>query len=236
MPGPDDAARGGGPHATAWVVSPRLLVAQAVVAALRSVGSDVELHAWESVVVDASAGGGATSTRHVVAVFDEPDGPEAVDLIIRMVRSGDLRVAVVLQHSGATWGLPLLDEPAVDVVTTAPSLDELASMVERFAAGDRLLLPETRRALQADWSAALDSRRQVLALVRTLTPQQLRVLGLLAEGLRVREIAQLMGVTDSTVRSHVRALRARLGARSQIEAVAMLRQSGRSDDADLLRA
>ena len=40
----------------------------------------------------------------------------------------------------------------------------------------------------------------------------------------MREIAHLLGVADGTVRSHVRTLRAKLGAKSQIEAVAMLRQ------------
>ena len=223
LSGPDDAVQGGG-RVTTWVVSPRLLVAQAVTAALASAGSDVELHAWESVVVDALAHAEPGSTRHVVVVFDEPDGADAVDRVVMMVRAGDVRVAVVVPDPAATWWLPLLDEPAVDVVTTATSLQQLAEVVARFSAGDRLLLPETRRNLRAGWSKALDNRRHVVSLVQTLTPQQLHVLELLADGHRVRDIARLMGLADTTVRSHVRTLREKLGAKSQIEAVAMLRQ------------
>lgn len=228
--GRDEAVRGGDGRAPAWVVSPRLLVAQAVVAALSSVGSDVELHAWESVVIDALTEADPGSTRYVVVVLDEPDGADAVDRISMLVRAGDVRVALVVPEPAATWWMPLLDEPAVDVVTTASSLDGLADVVTRFAAGDRLLPPETRRELREGWAETLDNHRQVVALVQTLTPQQLRVLELLGDGHRVREIARLMGVADGTVRSHVRTLRAKLGAKSQIEAVAMLRRADAARD------
>ena len=60
--------------------------------------------------------------------------------------------------------------------------------------------------------------------MQSLSPQQLKVLELLASGRRVAEVAELLGVADGTVRSHVKALRAKLGARTQLEAVAMLRQ------------
>lgn len=221
---PDVAVRGADDRGRAWVVSPRLLVAQAVVAALTSVGVDVELHAWESLAIDAFTNAGSGSPQHVIVVLDEFDGAKEVNRISRIVGVGDVRVAVVVPGTAPTWWIPLLDESAVDVVTTATSLDELVDMVARFAAGERLLPTETREALRAGWAAALDKHRQVVSLVRTLTPTQLRVLELLADGHRVREIARLMGVADGTVRTHVRALRAKLGARTQIEAVAMLRQ------------
>ena len=58
-------------RATAWVVSPQRLVAQAVVAALQSTGVCVEFHAWESLAVDLRAPArGPDDTRYLVAVFD----------------------------------------------------------------------------------------------------------------------------------------------------------------------
>jgi FixJ family two-component response regulator len=50
------------------------------------------------------------------------------------------------------------------------------------------------------------------------------VLELLATGRQVAETAELLGVASGTVRSHVRSLRSKLGAKTQLEAVAMLRQ------------
>jgi DNA-binding NarL/FixJ family response regulator len=187
-------------------------------------GVDVELHAWESIQAEVRASLVGGATRYIVVVFDEPDGARVAEGISALVDVGGVRVAVVTQDPAASWWGVLLEEPAVDVIGTAASLAELAGSVQRFTSGERLLAPERRRELRADWAEALDNRRRVVELVQTLSPQQLRVLELLAFGHRVREVAAIMGVADGTVRSHVRALRSKLGARTQLEAVAMLKQ------------
>ncbi|HSU02198.1 MAG TPA: helix-turn-helix transcriptional regulator [Nocardioides sp.] len=212
----------GGP--TTWVVSPRLLVAQAVTAALTSVGAEVELHAWETFSDEVRASDPGAGPLHVVVVFDDLDSAPVVEEVEKVVGRDEVRVALVVPDpSGTAWGA-LLDEPTVDVIDSATSLSELADAVDDFTSGVRLLAPERRRALRAAWAEALDNRAQVVALVQTLSPQQMRVLELLASGHRVKEAASMMGVADGTVRSHVRALRAKLNVRTQLEAVAMLRQ------------
>ncbi|HEV2798597.1 MAG TPA: LuxR C-terminal-related transcriptional regulator [Nocardioides sp.] len=186
-------------------------------------GVDVEMHAWDAVTWDAQALGHEGANRPVVVVLDDEIRADVADGIRRLLRRGDLRLAVVVPVEGEPWWGALLEHPAVDLITEASSLRELVEAVERFAAGERILLPERRRELFWAWTQALDNHRHTVSLVQTLSPQQLRVLQLLASGHRVREIAQLLGVADGTVRSHVRTLRAKLGAKSQIEAVAMLR-------------
>ena len=209
---------------TTWVVSPHQLVAQAVTSALASVGVDVEMHAWEAVTGGLQAPGRGDADRPVVVVLDEETRAGVLDGIRELLQVEGLRLAVVVPAGGAPWWGALLEHPGVDLIRGASSLRELVEAVERFAAGERILLPESRRELRWAWTQALDNHRHHVALVQTLSPQQLRVLELLASGHRVREIAQLLGVADGTVRSHVRTLRAKLGAKSQIEAVAMLRQ------------
>ena len=220
---------------TAWVVSPHLLVAQAVTAALRSVGAPVELRAWETLVQDVSSGRDGIGTRHVVALFDGLDSEAAVEEIGRLVSLGGVRVVVVTSSPGAVgWG-GALEDAAVDVVTMATSVTQLADVVQRFTAGESLMEPETRAELHAAWMQAVDRRRHLVTMLGTLSPQQLRVLELLASGRRVWEVAELLRVTDGTVRSHVKTLRAKLGAKSQLEAVAMLRQVYETgQDADLV--
>jgi DNA-binding NarL/FixJ family response regulator len=207
----------------AWVVSPHLLVAQAVAAALVSTGAPVEMHAWDTLVADARAAAGA-GERHVVAIFEGLDNHGAVDVIGRLVALGDVRVVVVTSGPEAIWWGGLLDSSAVEVVTVATSVAQLTEVVERFLAGDDLMEPERRLALRSAWQEALDKRRHLISLMRTLSPQQLRVLELLATGRQVAETAELLGVASGTVRSHVRSLRSKLGAKTQLEAVAMLRQ------------
>src|SRR5690348_11436178 len=52
-----------------------------------------------------------------------------------------------------------------------------------------------------------------------LTPRQLEVLRLLAEGLDTPEIARRLGVADETARNHIRALLRVTGAHSRLEVV-----------------
>ena len=209
---------------TAWVVSPHLLVAQAVTAALRSVGSPVEFCAWETLVRDAASRRDPSVPRSVVAIFDGLDNPGVVDEIARLLAVGNVRVAVVTTGSAAFWWGGLLADGAVEVVTMATSVGQLADVVQRFMEGESLMEPDEREAMHAEWAEALDRRQDLVALIRTLSPQQLRVLELLASGRRVHEVAELLGVADGTVRSHVKTLRNKIGARTQLEAVAMLRQ------------
>jgi len=59
-----------------------------------------------------------------------------------------------------------------------------------------------------------------------LTPRQLQVLGLLSEGVGARGIAARLDLAETTVRNHIRAVLAELGAHSQLEAVARARSQG----------
>jgi DNA-binding NarL/FixJ family response regulator len=59
-----------------------------------------------------------------------------------------------------------------------------------------------------------------------LTPRQREILGLLANGVRVKAIASHLGLTQTTVRNHIRGLLSRLGCHSQLEAVAKARRLG----------
>ena len=65
--------------------------------------------------------------------------------------------------------------------------------------------------------------------VPELTPRQMEVLELLAEGKSAKEIGQALYLSQSTVRNHVRSLLQALGAHSQLEALAKARQIGLLD-------
>lgn len=58
----------------------------------------------------------------------------------------------------------------------------------------------------------------------SLSPRQHDVLELMAQGVRVREIAVRLGLSETTVRNHVRLLLRRLDCHSQLEAVARARE------------
>ncbi len=70
--------------------------------------------------------------------------------------------------------------------------------------------------------ASSPDRRDVPAL----TPRQIEVLELLAEGKSAKEIGQGLYLSEATVRNHVRSLLQVLGAHSQLEALARARKLG----------
>ena len=59
-----------------------------------------------------------------------------------------------------------------------------------------------------------------------LTAREHEVLELMAAGLDPRAIARRLGISVHTCRGHVKALLGKLGAHSQLEAVAVARQRG----------
>jgi len=63
------------------------------------------------------------------------------------------------------------------------------------------------------------TRARMEAPVESLTPREFEVLRLVAEGLHNREIAERLGVTEHTVKFHLSAVFAKLGATTRTEAV-----------------
>lgn len=63
----------------------------------------------------------------------------------------------------------------------------------------------------------------------SLTPRQLEVLGLLAEGLPNKRLCQVLNLTEHTVKTHLKAIFAYLGVHNRTECVAQARALGLID-------
>jgi DNA-binding NarL/FixJ family response regulator len=107
---------------------------------------------------------------------------------------------------------------------TAP--EELVAAIHTIAAGDSLLSPSvTRRVVermagQPPPDAARDAR------LDELTPREREVLALVAHGLSNREIAAELVIEESTVKTHVKRILAKVGARDRVQAVIFAYASG----------
>lgn len=208
------------------VVSPHLLVAQAVAAALRSVGTPAEAMAWETPLAATTSSGAVTPRfRRLVVITDGLDNEPVMAHVRRYLAVGGVRVLVVTSAEGAVrWGR-LLESDQLDVLTQTTAVAELAEAVDQLDAGQPVMDPERRAALRTAWALTVDRQQRLEALMATLSPQQRRVLELLATGRRVSEVGAELGVSSGTVRSHVKSLRAKLGAPTQLKAVAMFHQA-----------
>ncbi|MCD6638440.1 MAG: LuxR C-terminal-related transcriptional regulator [Nocardioides sp.] len=230
----DDGSRGHDPQVersrvpvgTAYVTAPHLLVAQTVAAAARSAALVLRPVAWDDLF-----GGrfGAVVPGDVVVVMEDLDDARALAEVVERAQSHDHRVVLVVPEPAGTGSGRLLDS-GVEVVGGITTVADFVEMVHRFLRGEPLVTAEERERLRAAWSRELEQRRDLLSRVRSLSPRQRRVLELLSEGLRVADVAEVVGVSPGTVRTHVKTLRGKLGVRSQLEAVAMLRRA-RGDEA-----
>lgn len=66
----------------------------------------------------------------------------------------------------------------------------------------------------------------LIARIKTLTPQQSRVLGMLGEGLLNKQIAYELGVSEATIKAHVSAVLQKLNVDSRTQAVIILSKMG----------
>ena len=75
--------------------------------------------------------------------------------------------------------------------------------------------------LDSNLAAAVlpDKSEMPVPPVEELTPRELEVLGLLAEGLANKAIAYRLDISEHTVKFHVNSILSKLGAQSRTEAV-----------------
>jgi DNA-binding NarL/FixJ family response regulator len=87
------------------------------------------------------------------------------------------------------------------------------------AGGKMLITPRTIATL-------LYKRKSIDAQLESLTPREKEVLRLMAEGLPSRSIASELGISYTTIRTHIRSLGGKLGVHSKLEAIVKAREMG----------
>ena len=151
---------------------------------------------------------GLAATRHIVA------DPEMRPRVI-ILTTFDLDEYVYDALRSGASGFLLKDGPA----------DQLLGAVRVVARGDALLAPQITRRLIAEFSQRtrpLMEREQL----KTLTPRELEVLQLVARGLSNAEIADALHVAETTVRTHVARVLAKLDLRNRVQAVVLAYEAG----------
>ncbi|MGP4010830.1 response regulator [Streptomyces sp. 4N124] len=107
---------------------------------------------------------------------------------------------------------------------------ELVNGIRTVARGEALLAPTVTRHLIGHFAEHLrpadTSRPARQDVVRALTPRELEVLQLIAEGLSNAEIAAAMFITPETVKTYVSRILAKLALRDRVQAVVLAYRVG----------
>jgi DNA-binding NarL/FixJ family response regulator len=104
--------------------------------------------------------------------------------------------------------------------------EALIAAVHTIAAGDSLLSPSVTRRVIDRMAQQPTPNLADQSRLEDLTPREREVLGLIARGLTNREIANVLVVEESTIRTHVKRILTKLGLRDRIQIVIFAYENG----------
>jgi DNA-binding NarL/FixJ family response regulator len=157
---------------------------------------------------------------HTSSVFREDSMGEVADVIL----SAGLRVAqvpgdgppvVVLSDDFSEMLRP--SEAIHGWLPSDSAISEIAAAITAAASGLFVLTREQKRR----WLPNAERAASESFEFEALTPRELQVLRLLADGLGNKELAGQLGISDHTAKFHVAQILAKLGVASRAEAVAV---------------
>jgi DNA-binding NarL/FixJ family response regulator len=189
---------------------------------------------------DFSVVGTAADGAEAIRISRE-QAPDVVLMDVRMPGMDGIEATRHLTRQGAAGPRVLilttfdLDEYVYDAIRAGASgfllkdvtAERLFDAVRVIAAGDALLAPTVTRRLISEFATM---RRQPdappAASLAALTPREIQVLRLVAEGLSNPEIAGRLTITEETVKTHVSRVLTKLGLRDRTQAVVTAYETG----------
>src|SRR3954451_6375006 len=191
-----------------------------------------ELLSGALAAVGMDAVGIASSAAQAVAMAQELQ-PDIVVMDIQMPRQDGLSatrrirevapdavVAVVTAHHDPDWVVRAAQAGASAFIPKDGSLSEMIDVLTRVQAGQMLVAPSTF----AGGRDSIPAPRESTEVCPQLTRREQEVLECLGSGMQVKAIARVLGITLETCRGYVKSLHAKLGVRSQLEAVIKAQQ------------
>ncbi|MGY1772508.1 response regulator [Blastococcus sp. SYSU D00813] len=128
-------------------------------------------------------------------------------------------VAVVTAHRDPDWVVRATQAGASAFIPKDGSLAEMIDILSRVQPGQMLVSPST-------FASGTVAAKPRTAPVPQLTRREQEVLDCLGRGMQIKAIARVLGITLETCRGYVKALHAKLGVRSQLEAVVKAQDLG----------
>lgn len=155
-------------------------------------------------------------------------GTTGIDAIRRIRESGPaVRVIAVPQDDDELLWARAVDAGAIGFVSRRTSARDLPRMARRAHQGESLLLPEEEARLLRLLRRQRHQEATERQRANRLTPRQIEVLQLTAEGASLREMATRLGITQPTLRTHMQNILTRLGVHSKYEALTVAIRHGK---------
>lgn len=158
----------------------------------------------------------------LVIDFRLPDGTGAEAAAqLREIRPEAKLIFLSRDDSDATR-IAAVEAGASAFIHKSRAAAEVVEAIRTVGRGGNLITPSTIAML-------LDKRKAVTSQLQSLTAREREVLRLVSTGEATRSIASRLGISYTTVRTHIRSLGRKLGVHSKIEAIAKARELGLVD-------
>jgi DNA-binding NarL/FixJ family response regulator len=168
-------------------------------------------------VVDAVARAQELKPEVVLVDFRLTDGTGAdAGIAIRQVRP-DTKLIFLTREDSDAARFAAIEAGASAFIHKSRAANEVVDAIRTVASGGTLFTPRTIATL-------LNRRREMDTQLESLTPREKEVLRLMAEGVASRDIAAKLGISYTTVRTHIRSLGSKLGVHSKLEAIVKARE------------
>jgi DNA-binding NarL/FixJ family response regulator len=201
---------------TVLLVDDHQMFAQAVAASLRSIG-DIEILGIAASVDDARRILAVREADVVLMDYRLPDGRGTEAAREVMEDHPSVRVVMLTASTDDAILTEALRSGCAGYVNKSESIDHLATAVRAAASGTTAISPETLVKLM---------RTEPRMSGGALTPRELEVLRLMAQGLGNAEITSRISLSAHTVRNHVQSILEKMGTHSRLEAVAKAIREG----------
>lgn len=153
------------------------------------------------------------------------DGIQATRLILADPATSHARILILTTYDLDEYVYDALQAGASGFLLKDLGPEQLAAAVLGAPAGDTLLAPAVTRRLIEHFTATSKPPSPPPSMSR-LTPREVEVLQLLAQGMSNAEIATQLFVAETTVKTHIARLLTKLDLRDRVQAVVFAYQNG----------
>lgn len=144
---------------------------------------------------------------------------------LRHIRQWDsnARILIFTMQLGAAYALKAFEAGALGYVTKSSSPQDLVRAVASVASGKRTLSEDISHAIAADRLSG------GIRLTEQLSPREIEILRLIARGDTSEHIAELLHLSQKTVRNHHYTIKSKIGARNDAHLVWLAIEAGLID-------
>jgi DNA-binding NarL/FixJ family response regulator len=152
------------------------------------------------------------------------DGIEATRRIA--AASPRVRILILTTFEDDDYVIGALRAGAAGFVLKRIQPEQLIAGIHTVAGGDGLLAPQVTATVIAQLAGRAEPDARQARRLQQLTPRERDVLTLIAQGLSNAEIAGALVVEESTVKTHVKRILAKLALRDRVHAVILAYETG----------